>query len=326
MNIEQNNPACDCGPCPCQQETIVLMAGLDDNFNTTTPDPPPDPAQDIENAFGPTSGFDAFNNDRDFLHTFRDLIRGNCSIVEAVLTIRLRATGFIPNTDFIQLGYGYNDGTQVRWIWGMSLNDLDEPGNWDIGDEYTAVFDLGSLQSTIPGLSITVLDWINMEGELDIRVSDDTMVDFVRLEYVTCCCLCPTQNVTVTTTVTTTVFNTTTVTNTTTITLTETLTETITETTTMNQTVTETITIRVPVNVTVTETTTTTQVSTTTETTTTTETLTTTTTVTLTTLPPCPVCEILNFLEIKLDILIGLVSLILILILWRLWFRIPRLG
>jgi hypothetical protein len=165
-------------------ETTTLTAGVDDDF--ALPTEPAMPGVDLLPLCSNSKDFDASSTDDCFGHTFTDL---PANIVSATLTVRMRADSSVPTNDSIQLGL--HDGS---FLWGRRIGtggpfSGDVPGlspdPWSFGTTQTFHFDLGALPDR-QGTSTSILEVLNSSHILDVRVTDDTGVDFLSLQVKYC--------------------------------------------------------------------------------------------------------------------------------------------
>ena len=166
------------GNCTKQEDTLI-MAGIEDTFNTIDGSELSYPSSSLITNYlsqcsaGIQSGFDIFANDRCFGHTFTNAIeRGECKVRRALVRTCLQAAPvFLTHTDSLSLGF---NGVPV---WGKSLVSLNG-GHWNQGDTLCLTMNLASLP--IDGMNI--LSQLETIGHLDFAVQDDTAVDFVSLD------------------------------------------------------------------------------------------------------------------------------------------------
>ncbi len=136
--------------------------------------------------------FDLPADNHWFGHTFEGCWDDDkCEIMNAELTIHLKATGCIPSTDGLALGGDYSKTNNGR-IWSMGLSNLEDhffgTGPWEYGNEMTITLDLKHLptSSWLP----TDIRGALQDGNLDIIVTDDTEVDYIQLWVELCCKPC----------------------------------------------------------------------------------------------------------------------------------------
>jgi len=173
-------------PCSARQCPGIGLAypgGVNDNFA-----PPEDPASPRPafltfaiNAGAGITDFDGNDIDEWFLHSFTGLPNTICS---ATLTIRLKPLGS-SNNDGIAFQFDENTNT---FGWSEVIQTV-AGVNWAAPQPAVDLtFDLGCLPPDGFGRT-SVLAQVNATGHLDIRVQDDTSVDFISLEI---CYDCPT--------------------------------------------------------------------------------------------------------------------------------------
>jgi hypothetical protein len=171
--------------CDTLVETVFL-AGAEDQFNTPTE--PADPGADLIHFYGAGSmrDFDVAVSNLHVGHTFRNLPMG---IVGAILEISLKAdSGDITTNDSLHL-----DFHGQSFSWSSLLADLSTNGDWVPGTQEVITLDLCALPTAngpfdlLPRLANLCLD---------VLVSDDTAVDFIRLTLTHCPSLACNETVT----------------------------------------------------------------------------------------------------------------------------------
>ncbi len=165
-------------------ETTTLTAGVDDTF--LPPTEPAMPGADLLPLCSNSKDFDASSINDCFGHTFSGL---PANIVSATLTVRMRANSTASTNDSIQLGL---QGGSFLWgrrigTGGQFSGDVPgvSPDPWSSGTTQTFHFNLGALpdrQGTLTG----ILEVLNSSHTLDVRVTDDTGVDFLSLQVKHC--------------------------------------------------------------------------------------------------------------------------------------------
>ncbi|HWR83361.1 MAG TPA: dockerin type I domain-containing protein [Candidatus Deferrimicrobium sp.] len=197
VGLDFGNDSCDHHATTTWYQTeTTCIHGTNDNFNVPEPSyMSPDLYNWLvttANSFGAgvITNFDQPASDDWFGHTFEGCWdHEKCEVVQALLTLHLRANPGQPYTDFLGLG----DWSQGGRIWSILLNDLENydpdegPAPWNSGDEMTVTLNLASLppSSWLPTNILAVLQ----DGNLDMFVSDETEVDYIEL-YVELCCGC----------------------------------------------------------------------------------------------------------------------------------------
>jgi hypothetical protein len=175
--------------CGTNATQIEVMAGENDNF-----DPDPDISQAspspalvayCESNAVQVVGFDSWMIDKHFIHTFQ----WDCeTITKAWLEVRIKVLGGQPETDSFTLWFSEDDYE------GVSYEIWDE--NDSTGQTMTIVLDLGELPASgtlITATSgsmyppVSLLTELNETGYLDLKIQDDTSVDYAKL---TLCCEC----------------------------------------------------------------------------------------------------------------------------------------
>ena len=122
----------------------------------------------------PPEHFDDPGFNRAVAHSFENLPD---AILGAELEIRVRATNIGSDNDRVFLGYA---GATTKY-WSAFIEDLPGVGgSFELGETATLNFDLKDLP---PDQGVTnVLGLVNQDGRLDVRVQDDTEVDYMALK------------------------------------------------------------------------------------------------------------------------------------------------
>jgi hypothetical protein len=186
QNIAIEVPAGVCkGKCATAQLSRTCTAGVADNFSPANGAEPSSPSVALLSgplgscSAGVQPGFDFFADNRCFGHTFSDcLVRGPCPLKSAIVKFCIRAANVpLTSTDGLALG------TNGVFHWGIALPTLNG-GTWNKGETLCTSLDL----SNLPNGGANILPQLDVAGELDFFVQDDTAVDFVTLavEYVNC--------------------------------------------------------------------------------------------------------------------------------------------
>jgi hypothetical protein len=173
--------------------TNVLAAGTTtDNFVGPEPASPSAGLAIRMAAAGlPLKGFDDCTINRGVAHTF--LMPPGCVITSARLTVRLRACGSQCDNDALGLSFTDASGTLLPGSWSRYLGAGNPsaglfPGNWCTNSTgATLVLDLAALPLA-PSGTVDLLPNLNANGFLDFTLQDDSAVDFLSLDIVTCCC------------------------------------------------------------------------------------------------------------------------------------------
>ena len=170
-----------CSATSCRYLGTVLEAGVNDDF--AQPQDPADPrAPFLAWSIGQgaaVTGFDGESIDDWFIHSITGLPGHICA---ATLTIRLKPLGS-SNNDGIAFQFDENTNAfayseVIQTLAGVPWNAPQPAVN--------LVLDLGCLPPD--GLDRTsVLNEMNAAGYLDIRVQDDTAVDYISLEICSDC-------------------------------------------------------------------------------------------------------------------------------------------
>ena len=186
-------------PSVCATASFVLNAvgNLTDNFAGPEPaSPSPGLVMRLQAAGGTNlKRFDDCTPNTTFAHTFANL--PSC-IVEATLTIRVRACNPSATNDSFGLSFTTPSGTLVPLIWGATawgryLGNGNSGGvglcntNWTTGAERLIVLDLAHLPNA--NGSTTDLLWaLNSNGYLDLILKEDSAIDYAILAVKSCCC------------------------------------------------------------------------------------------------------------------------------------------
>lgn len=163
----------------------LFRGGIADDFGTAVPNgseyvtQSPDLIDYLNNvSHPPLAEFDegAQSTDLWFAHSVEGLPGG---LESAILEIRLRPCDFgPPSNDNITLGL---DVPNQSWVFSSQIANLPgASGSWNSGGPaVTFQLDLANL----PG-GIDLLPKLNQDGVLDLRVTDDTRVDYLQLHLV----------------------------------------------------------------------------------------------------------------------------------------------
>ncbi len=180
-------------PCPEPVEASGTSAGQADDFHAGDPGEQTTPRTALSQAHpGGSRDFDQAGNDVQFMHSFSGL---DGYIVGAFLDIHMRAEGYLASNDGLQLGAG---GDATTWRdWTHPIGDrTGQPGLvdgvWRPGqvDEAVISLNLKNLPNRISqgGGTTSLIDGLNQNEFLDVRIADDTAVDWIRLTIYTCPC------------------------------------------------------------------------------------------------------------------------------------------
>lgn len=175
----------------CQNpESEGCEAGQQDDFDGSDGPEPASPSAELL-AFlqscsdNPQTEFDRPTVGRCFGHTFDkdsgdSCLSHDCLIVGATITIHLKATGNGSGDDMI--GFMQNG----VYVWATEISNLPEAGTtWNNGQSATFTLDLANLPADQYGLT-NILATLQ-DGDLDVYVQDDTMVDYITLDVEYCC-------------------------------------------------------------------------------------------------------------------------------------------
>jgi len=184
---------------PCKNPiSDGCAAGAPDNFDTSdgpeTASPSPELLTHLQGcSSGALTTFDTVPVDRCFGHTFGyaatdTCLSATCRVVGATLTIQLRASQSLVHNDHITF-MEYNAQTgQMDTVWQQRIENLDS--TWAPGAVITLTLNLASLPSGSPSSTTNILAALQ-DGDLDVRVDDDSGVDYMRLETRQCCNCAP---------------------------------------------------------------------------------------------------------------------------------------
>ncbi|MFH2049553.1 MAG: SdrD B-like domain-containing protein, partial [bacterium] len=171
--------------------SVTCLHGTDDNFNGPEPSYMSTGLHDyiINNSPGGmiVEDFDQPADNQWFGHTFNDCWDDECVVIDATLTVKVKASASGSTTDYLVLG-DYSSGTYGR-IWSMKLSDLEllmgGDGIWNVGDVMTIVLDLENLppNAWLPTNILAALQ----DGDLDIMITDDSYVDYIKMDVDLCC-------------------------------------------------------------------------------------------------------------------------------------------
>jgi len=175
---------CDCTGC-----FLEVLDGTVDDFVGPEPTTPRPELLDL--CGPPRQDFDEFLGDRCFVHTIE--LSSPCPIFGATLELHLRPVpgGFGPENDRINLQLTGDPSPAFEWSSFLGTSPGQDPGliefEWDDGSVESLVFtiDLDALP-LVGGGTTSLIDDLNEDGVLDIRIADDTNVDYIRLTLVYC--------------------------------------------------------------------------------------------------------------------------------------------
>jgi len=157
----------------------TLHAGLQDEFGGASE--PASPGAEIAAiCSSATKDFDDLGSDTCFAHTFTDLPAG---ISAGTVEIKLKAPGTACN-DAIQI---QAVGGSLAWSRRIGSDCSGDgalgvlPYSWGNGSTETLVLDLAALPNA-DGSTTNLMALLNADGRLDVRVNDDTGVDYIRVQ------------------------------------------------------------------------------------------------------------------------------------------------
>jgi len=171
-------------------EFPAITAGTEDDF--ALPSEPATPGAVLAATCAGSVDFDVLPAGASVCHTFDALPE---KIVGGTLTVRIKANGTGgPCNDEISL---QATGGFPMFLWGRRIGEAGTglcsgsdgliDCEWEAPREYTLCLDLAALP-TFGGTTTSVIDDMNATGRLDVRVLDDTAVDFMQLRLTTCPC------------------------------------------------------------------------------------------------------------------------------------------
>ncbi|MHA1741656.1 MAG: LamG domain-containing protein, partial [Candidatus Thorarchaeota archaeon] len=176
--------------CTFDEGKVVSIAGSPDDFAPGSDAPSASPSAALlvrvnSNVLSEV-GVDHGSINSEFVHTFQ---WKNCHHVSrALLEIKVRAlssaTSGQPNTDTLNLWFTGSNSTEMSYqLWDT---------NTQAGDTVTILLDLGALPAQGSNLTSgsasgteSLLDEMNATEYLDLRIQDDTSVDYAKLSL--CC-------------------------------------------------------------------------------------------------------------------------------------------
>ena len=120
-------------------------------------------------------GYDARKWDRHFAQT---LSFGPGPVRAATLTLRLKSISGMSRNDSLYLEYL----GERRFLWGIGIKTLPEPGEWSRGERATVHLDLSRLPAAT-GSDSPLIDLLPAleDGLLDVVIQDDTAVLDIEL-------------------------------------------------------------------------------------------------------------------------------------------------
>jgi len=181
--------------CLALWSVVSQVAGTKDNFVGPEPSTPGTDLLPLLNCSGGMNNFfDSPMNNRCFGHTFSGFWDTTCCVLGGELCLRIRAsTGADPETDGITFA---ENGVP---IWNLSLNKLQAFATggldtlWSAGDLMEICLDLANLPANNQGITNVVAAL--HDGDFDIRIQDDTEIDWFELRVELCCGCCNTDGI-----------------------------------------------------------------------------------------------------------------------------------
>lgn len=182
-----------------QASTFTYIAGVNDNFSLSNGTELSSPSASLL-AFATNSGafpsfytnnFDDSSIDKQLFHTFTGL---PSNITSATLEFRAKPNGGGSDNDAITLAFAYTGSTinppyfVSRFGYQGILSQSNPSLLWDTtnypsGQVFT--LNLAALPPSQPGGVSNLLPGLNSNGFLDIRINDDTSVDYLKLTLTT---------------------------------------------------------------------------------------------------------------------------------------------
>ena len=199
---DENNNLANCGESCVEPQ--VLQAGVQDDFSL--PADPVSPSPALEALFAVAGGTQEFDliagmngglSSKQVAHTFTDLPN---DITGAKLELRVHA-GDDPQVFTDGIIFSFVDESTVNYadaiVFGRSFGPTEgtgtifmepDPGllkatNWATGDVRTFSLDLAALP-LLDGSTLNLIPQLIEKGFLDVNVSDETGVDFMRLSLI----------------------------------------------------------------------------------------------------------------------------------------------
>jgi hypothetical protein len=164
---------------------VPLLAGQPDDFI-----PPPEPTDQSPDYADFLQNVWIYQGDRIFDETGIDAALGHSfagwmgAVCGATLELKVRAFSGSCDNDSFRLGLTGIDTPADGFVYWRTFRSLRDSGTWPPGAEETFTFDLSDLppSSSFPTNVLPELQ----DGELELMVEDDTMVDYALLRV----CLC----------------------------------------------------------------------------------------------------------------------------------------
>lgn len=158
----------------------IQLAGVKDDF--APPTDPASPSPDLATHVFAVGDFDETISDRNIGHRFTGL----SNIKSAILRSKLKPLGVSDNDNFT---VEFVDAVGINGSWGSRIGDTSAarallPLDWttsNFPNGADIVIDLSALPQN-DGTALNLLPLIRTNGFLDVRVQDDTSVDYYELE------------------------------------------------------------------------------------------------------------------------------------------------
>jgi len=167
---------------PAQALTLhTYYGGVADGFGNGTESPNPSSGAQLfvknNYAYDEIRDYDDFRIDRQFVDSFSF---GEGNIIGATVEIRVLSQGGGASNDGISFEFFDSSGvTDSNNYWHSRFSSL----GVQVGQKHTLSFDLGNLYDTgHPANNMNLLSALNTYKFLDVRVQDDTAVDYIKLD------------------------------------------------------------------------------------------------------------------------------------------------
>ena len=182
----------DAGPCgkcrvACEEKTETFLGGTKDNYGGG--DDTATPSTHLQQNFGPLKAFDDTTNNRHVAHTFTGLTPtlAQQNICRASLTIKMKpSTNSLADNDGLKLSFSDTTGAQIGPDWSSRIGAPTGllPTVWDDNNGPFQPITLNL--ANLPG-GTNLLAALQQYGMLDVRIQDDTTVDWMELKVHYCC-------------------------------------------------------------------------------------------------------------------------------------------
>lgn len=179
--------------CLMSFQAIAQLAGVKDNF--ALPTDPSNPSPDLSSHVFAVGNFDENTSNKNIGHRFTGL----SNIKTAILKSKAKPIGSSANDN---LSFEFVDATGINGAWSIRIGDTAAlrsllPLDWtstNFPDGADIVVDLSALPQS-DGTSLDLLPLIRANGFLDVRIQDDTSVDYFELTTTTFAPGCASSNI-----------------------------------------------------------------------------------------------------------------------------------